>query len=54
MAKGHFLVVAVACALIGASTKVRATDAIIAPQKIKREPAPPSIPPGARPAGCLA
>jgi hypothetical protein len=47
MAKGQFLVVAVACALIGAPATAQA-DVIVNAQEIKWGPAPPSIPSGAQ------
>jgi hypothetical protein len=48
MAKSKFLVVAVACALIGAPATAQAMDGhnIIAAQEIKWGPGPPSIPSG--------
>jgi quercetin dioxygenase-like cupin family protein len=47
MAKGQFLVVAIACVLIGAPATARA-DVIVNAQEIKWGPAPPSIPSGAQ------
>jgi quercetin dioxygenase-like cupin family protein len=50
MAKRHFSVIAVACALIATPAAVQATDehSIVAPQDIEWGPAPPSIPSGAQ------
>jgi quercetin dioxygenase-like cupin family protein len=47
MAKGQFLLVAVACALIGAPAATAHSDVIVNAQEIKWGPAPPSIPSGA-------
>lgn len=48
MAKGQFLLVAVACALIGAPATKAQSDVIVNAQEIKWGPAPPSIPSGAQ------
>jgi quercetin dioxygenase-like cupin family protein len=48
MAKGQFLLVAVACALIGAPAATAHSDVIVNAQEIKWGPAPPSIPSGAQ------
>jgi hypothetical protein len=48
IAKGQFLLVAVACALIGAPAAKAHSDVIVNAQEIKWGPAPPSIPSGAQ------
>jgi quercetin dioxygenase-like cupin family protein len=48
MAKGQYLLVAVACALIGGPAATAHSDVIVNAQEIKWGPAPPSIPSGAQ------
>jgi quercetin dioxygenase-like cupin family protein len=48
MAKGQFLLVAAACALIGAPATTAHSDVIVNAQELKWGPAPPSIPSGAQ------